>query len=281
MKKRALGRSGLEVSIVGLGCGALGDLALGDDDARALVHAALDRGVTLFDTAKSYGASEERLGRFLGARRKDVVLATKGGYGADGAADWSPDAIRIGIDAALARLRTDVLDVFFFHSCPMSTLAKGDLLAELARAKDAGKIRATGYSGDGEELAWAASRFDVLECSVNVFDRAGLAHASGVVAKRPLANAPWRFDGPPERQDIRIYWERMRTLGFDPSPYAWPELAMRFAAHARGVASAIVGTSRAAHLDDAIRAANAGPLDPETLARLDAAWSGVDWPGVV
>ncbi|HEY8074295.1 MAG TPA: aldo/keto reductase, partial [Labilithrix sp.] len=212
MKTRALGRSGLEVSIVGLGCGALGDLALPDDAARALVHAALDRGVTLFDSAKSYGASEDRLGRVLGPRRKDVVLATKGGYGVEGAADWTPEAVRLGIDAALARLRTDFLDVFFFHSCPMSTLTQGDLLAELARARDAGKIRATGYSGDGEELAWAASRFDVVECSVNVFDRAGLAHARGVVAKRPLANAPWRFEAPPDRGDIRIYWDRMRAL---------------------------------------------------------------------
>jgi len=279
VKTRALGRSGLEVSIVGLGCGAIGDLGQSDDAARALVHSALDLGVTLFDTARSYGASEDRLGRFLGPRRSDVVLATKGGYGADGAADWSPDAVRIGIDAALARLRTDVLDVFFFHSCPLSTLAREDLLAELARAKDAGKIRATGYSGDGEELAWAASRFDVLECSVNVFDRAGLAHANGVVAKRPLANAPWRFDAPPDRHDIRIYWDRMRELAFDPSPLAWPELAMRFAAHAPGVASAIVGTSSAAHLDDAIRAAERGPLDDATLARLD--WSGRSWPGVV
>jgi aryl-alcohol dehydrogenase-like predicted oxidoreductase len=56
---------------------------------------------------------------------------------------------------------------------------------------------------------------------------------------------------------------------------------MRFAAHAPGVASAIVGTSSASHLDAAIAAAERGPLDEGTLARLDAAWSGRDWPGVV
>jgi aryl-alcohol dehydrogenase-like predicted oxidoreductase len=291
VKTRALGTTGLAVSIVGLGAGPLGDARLGDDEARRLVAHALDLGVTLFDTARSYGVSEERLGRLLGARRKDVVLATKGGYGADGAADWTPEAIRIGIEAALGRLRTDYLDVFFLHSCPLHTLVREDLLGELGRAKDAGKIRAAGYSGDADELGWAVSsgRFDVVECSVSVFDRDALdalaraGPAIGAVAKRSLANAPWRFEGPPDRHDVRVYWDRMRALGIEPSPLGWPELATRFSAHAPGVASALVGTSRGENLAAAVEAAGRGPLDGPTLARLDAAWAahGAGWRGVV
>jgi aryl-alcohol dehydrogenase-like predicted oxidoreductase len=280
MKTRALGGTGASVSIIGLGAGALGDLSLSEDAARDLVSAALDLGVTLFDTAKSYGASEERLGRYLGARRKDVLVATKGGYGVESCADWTPDAIRLGIDAALAHLRTNYLDVFFFHSCPLSTLCRDDLLAELDRAKQAGKIRFAGYSGENEELAWAASsgRFDVLECSVSVLDRSSLPMIAetrlGVIAKRPLANAPWRFSDPPERGDIRVYWDRMRELGVDLSP----ELAIRFAAHAPFVSSAIVGTSSVQHLASAVRAASEGPLDRDVLDRLP--WRS-DWRGVV
>ena len=142
--RRALGKTGLEVSVLGLGAGPLGDARLGDDHTDSLVRAALDRGVTLFDTAPSYGTSEERLGRALGERRKGVVLVTKGGYGVPGVADWTGEVIRLGIEAALGRLRTDVIDVFLLHSCDASTLMRDDILGELDRAKAAGKIRAAG-----------------------------------------------------------------------------------------------------------------------------------------
>lgn len=175
MKRRALGTTGIEVSVLGLGAGPVGDVARLDDAAAdALVGAALDHGITLFDTAPSYGASEERLGRALGPRRHGVVLATKGGYGVPGVPDWTGEVIRLGIDAALARLRTDVIDVFLLHSCDVPTLERDDILLQLELAKGAGKIRAAGYSGENEALAWAiaSQRFGVVECSVNPFDRA-------------------------------------------------------------------------------------------------------------
>ena len=226
---------GLEVSALGFGAGPLGDARLSDATAEALVKSALDQGVTLFDTAPSYGCSEERLGRALGGRRSEAVLVTKGGYGVPGVADWTGDVIRLGIDAALHRLRTDVIDVFLLHSCDAGTLRRDDILGELDRAKSAGKIRAAGYSGENEALAAAVAsrRFDVIECSVNPFDRASLggvvAHAAaaaiGVLAKRPLANAAWRFEEAPEAHDLRIYWDRARAMAIDPAPLGWPELA--------------------------------------------------------
>ncbi|MDB5219089.1 MAG: iolS [Myxococcaceae bacterium] len=291
--KRALGTTGLEVSALGFGAGPLGDARLSDADAEALVRTALDHGVTLFDTAPSYGTSEERLGRALGARRREALLATKGGYGVPGVADWTGDVIRLGIDAALRRLGTDVIDVFLLHSCDEGTLRRDDILGELDRAKSAGKIRAAGYSGENEALAAAVAsrRFDVVECSVNPFDRASLdgavaaaaAAGIGVLAKRPLANAAWLFADAPEAQDVRIYWDRAKALAIDPAPLAWPELALRFAAFASGVSAALVGTRSAAHLDDAVAAVARGPLDDATLARLDDAWRahGTSWRGVI
>ena len=82
---RPLGRTGLSVFPVGLGAGALGDPSLGEAEAERLLLGALDLGVNLIDTAPSYGLSEERIGRILGARRAQVVLSTKGGYGVPGA----------------------------------------------------------------------------------------------------------------------------------------------------------------------------------------------------
>lgn len=293
MKTRALGESGLEVSIVGLGAGPLGDPARDEREIDALVGAALELGVTLFDTARSYGVSEARLGRALGARGARAVVATKGGYGVEGVADWTPDAVRRGIDDALRRLRREVLDVFFLHSCDARILESEGLIDALAEAKQAGKVRLAGYSGEGEPLAWAvrSDRFDVIECSVNVLDRDALGgvvreaarRGLGVLAKRPLANAPWRFDAPPDAPDVRTYWERARAMGDALPAGSWAALGVRFAAHAPGVSAALVGTARVEHLRAAVLSAQAGPLPAEDAARLEQAYArcGAGWSGVV
>lgn len=89
MQERLLGHPGIAVSALGLGCGRLGSTRLEDSAAERLLHAAIDLGITLFDSARSSGLSEERLGRHLGPRRQHVVLSTKLGYGIDGFADWT------------------------------------------------------------------------------------------------------------------------------------------------------------------------------------------------
>ncbi|MGH7281153.1 MAG: aldo/keto reductase, partial [Polyangiaceae bacterium] len=241
MKSRSLGKLGFDVSVLGLGCGALGD-GMSEHDAEALVARALDLGVVLFDTAPSYGDSEAKLGRALSRDRNRAVLVTKGGYGVEATPDWTRECIARGVDRALLRLRTDSIDVFLLHSCPLDVLARGDLIEELGIAKSAGKIRAIGYSGDNDALAWAAreSAIDVIETSLSPFDQSAFAHVeaasvrgAGVLVKRPLGNAPWRFDARPERADIATYWDRYREMNFrryeDPS-----DVALRFAAFANG-----------------------------------------------
>lgn len=293
LPRRALGATGLDVSILGLGAGPLGDARLDERGVDALVSGALDLGVTLFDTAPSYGTSEARLGRALGARRGEAVLVTKGGYGVPGVADWTGEVIRLGIDAALGRLRTDVIDVFLLHSCDATTLGRDDILRELDRAKAAGKIRAAGYSGENDALAAAVAsrRFDVIECSVSPFDRGSLggavadaaASGLGVVAKRTLANVAWRHASAPAAEDVRIYWERARAMAVDPAPLGWAEVSLRFAAYAPGVSAALVGTASLAHLAEACASALRGALDPIMSQRLADAWSthGRAWPGVI
>lgn len=268
---------------MGLGAGPLGDVGVDDDRARAVVHAALDRGITFFDTARSYGASEDRLGRFLEGRR-DVVLATKGGYGVDGVPDWTAETIRLGIDRALRTLRRETIDVFFLHSCPLGTVQDAAILDALDAALSAGKIRARGYSGDGDPLAWAVTsgRFDVVECSVNVVDRAGLAHAGKlpIVAKRALMNGAFDHVERPGREDIAVYWDRLRARPFDPAPLGWPEVALRFAAYSDGVSCTLVGTTRAEHVAFACDAHAKGPLDQGMIQRLSSCWDPA-WPGLI
>jgi aryl-alcohol dehydrogenase-like predicted oxidoreductase len=286
------GATGLEVSRLGLGCGGLGESRVSDAEAERLVHAAIDLGIVFFDAARSYGAAEDRLGRALASRRGDVFVSTKGGYAAAGCEDWTAACIARGIDEALARLRTDHIDVFHLHSCPLDVLRRDDLHEALGRARDAGKIRVAAYSGDNEPLAWAVdcATFGAVQCSVNVFDQRALtesvpraaSRALGVVAKRALGNAPWRYAERPALHDVGVAWDRMRAMAVD-VPLPWEDVALRFSAFSPGVGCAIVGTTRPEHLTAAARAVAAGPLPEELTREIRARFQavGAGWPGIV
>ena len=120
MEFRNLGRSGLNVSLVGLGCNNFGGRT-GIEESRAVIHAALDHGITLFDTADIYGGrggSEVALGQWLGARRKDIVLASKFGMAMDDRGRKAGGARRYimqAVEDSLRRLKTDWIDLYQFH----------------------------------------------------------------------------------------------------------------------------------------------------------------------
>ncbi len=157
MRVRPLGRSGLMVSVLGIGCNAFGSRV---DEARTkdVVHAALDAGVTLFDTADTYGrgASEVLLGRALGARRGDVVLATKGGMDMGGAngPDWGARAsrryLRRALEASLTRLGTDYVDLYQLHT-PDHVTPVEETLSVMDDFVREGKVR---YAGCSNFTAW-------------------------------------------------------------------------------------------------------------------------------
>jgi aryl-alcohol dehydrogenase-like predicted oxidoreductase len=291
--RRPFGATGLEVSALGLGAGPLGDLALPDRDAEALLDQALDLGVNLIDTARSYHASEERIGRVLARRRDDVVISTKIGYGIPGHDDWTGACISAGVDAALARLRTDRIDVVHLHSCPLEVLRRDDVVGALTAAVAAGKVRVAAYSGDNDELdfAVASGAFGAVQTSFSLCDQrarggalaAAAARGLGVIAKRPLANAPWRFTERPSGHDTEEYWRRWRALELDPGALDPAELALRFAAWFPGVHSAIAGTVSGAHLRRNAEVVARGPLPPAATAASCAAFDarGAGWPGVV
>lgn len=288
MISRPLGKTGIDVSALGLGCGALGESRIDDDAAQALVARALDLGVTVFDTAPSYGDSETKLGRALRGRREDAVVVTKGGYGVEGALDWTRDCIVRGVDRALARLAIDCIDVFLLHSCPLEVLARGDLLGALSDAKNAGKLRAIGYSGDNEALAWASRNplVDVIEASVNPFDRSACewidvacARGAGVIAKRPLGNAPWRFDVRPAREDIAVYWDRHREMRFDETGDPF-DVALRFSVFTHGVASALLGTADIDYLEHACASVGRGPLSSHEIEQATKGYRS-SWRAVI
>lgn len=216
MDLRRLGHSGLAVSVVGLGCNNLGRpgaVTETQEGTDALVDAALEAGVTLFDVADAYGAepglSEAMLGRALGSRRDDVVLATKFGMdmsgtnGPDFGARGSRRYIVRAVEASLRRLGTDHIDLYQFHTPdPLTPIEETlDALDELVRS---GKVRYIGHSNragwqiaDAEHVARArgGARFVSSQSHYNLFDRraelevtpAAQAYGLGVLPYFPLA----------------------------------------------------------------------------------------------
>jgi len=293
MLTRNFGTSSLQVSALGFGAGHIGYDGVTERDAHALLDRALDLGINFIDTARGYGLSEERIGRWLPAHRDEVVLSTKVGYGVEGARDWSAAAVTGGVDEALRTLGTDVLDVVFLHSCPLEVLERGEAAQALLSCVDAGKVRIPGYSGENEALAWAsgAGLFGAVQSSVNLADQRSLREVLpgasrrglGIVAKRPLANAPWRHSERPVGVYGETYWLRLRELGLEPESDDWQGTALRFSAFTPGVGTAIVGTSRTANLEAAAAAVARGPLPATERARWENAFAphtGV-WPGEV
>lgn len=217
MRHTRLGRSGLTVSVVGLGCNNLGrpgTATLEQDGTDAVVHAGLDAGITFFDVADIYGAqpglSEERLGRALGARRDDVVIGTKFGMDMAGANGVDHDArgsrryIVRAVEASLRRLGTDWIDLYQFHTPDPATPIDETLRAldDLVRA---GKVRYVGHSNrTGWQIAQAeyvarelgTERFVSAQNHYNLLDRraelevvpAAAEFGLGVLPYFPLAN---------------------------------------------------------------------------------------------
>jgi len=151
MEKRKLGRSGLEVSVVGVGCNNFG-LRTEVAQTRAVVDRAIELGVTLFDTADRYGSpagsSELHLGEVLGARRKQIVLASKFGNAMDDSGlmqGASRRYIRIAVEASLKRLKTDWIDLYQLHRPDPSTPIE-ETLGALEELRREGKIRHAGCS---------------------------------------------------------------------------------------------------------------------------------------
>jgi aryl-alcohol dehydrogenase-like predicted oxidoreductase len=213
MRYRSLGSSGLQVSVVGLGCNNFGR-RLDVNGTRAVVEAALDAGITLFDTADIYGgrgASESLMGEVLGARRDQIVLATKWGhqktdmgYGPVAGAKGGRAYIKRAVTESLRRLRTDHIDLYQLHTPDPETPIDETILA-LDELITEGKVRYAGHSNlagwqlaDAEHVAreLGRNRFISAQNEWSLLDRSAEAElvpaarhfGLGVLPFYPLAN---------------------------------------------------------------------------------------------
>lgn len=293
---RSLGTTGLSVSVIGLGCGHLGTQGRRTrrGEIVSLLHQALDRGLTFFDTADIYmgGESERLLGEVLSPHRARVVIATKVGYRpalpawlvkyarplrwwavrrggmAGGVAanagrlvrrpDFSAGYLRRAVEASLSRLRTDRIDLLQLHSPSEAVLAGGEALATLERLKQEGKVRFYGLAfatcSDAQAALSADGPISTIQMPISVGDSAAAADV--------LAWAGRRGIGVIANQPLR--------KGALLRDGITAEQALGFVTGLPGVATVLVGTTRRSHLEQNVAAVVAGPSSVATSSAMRA-----------
>jgi len=293
MRYRTLGRTGLQVSEIGLGTVELGldygvpvageHLRPSEEHAARLLNRALDLGITFVDTARAYGASEEVIGRALAGRRGEYVLATKL---APLVEEGQPDAalrqqVQDSIAESLRMLRTDAIDLLMLHRAPAEVVRRGRVLAAVREAQEAGLVRYIGAStyGEGEPLAVLADGgYDVLQVAYNLADRTleervlplAARQGVGIVVRSVLLRGVLTHRHtliPDALADLRSAVAQLNRLA-ETHGYALPEMAYRFVLAHPAVCTALVGTARVAELEAAVAYAAGSPLPPEVVAAI-------------
>ena len=287
----------MDVSVLGFGGSEIGYERAGARTVARLLGAAIDAGLNVIDTAECYEDSESLIGAALGSRRDAIHLLTKCGHPRGyGRGDWREASLLSSIERSLKRLRTDRVDLIQLHGCELSDLRKGEAVTALERARERGWTRYIGYSGDGEAARFAVEcgRFDTLQTSVSIADQEAIERTlplavkrgMGVIAKRPIANAAWRYARRPSEPYYQPYWERLRALEY---PFLRDaeravSTALRFTLAAPGVHTAIVGTKRPARWPENARLLQAGPLPAAEIDEIRARWQAIarpSWTGEV
>ena len=298
MEQRRLGKTDMVASVLGFGGSEIGYQRVSGRTVARLLGSALDAGLNVIDTAECYEDSEVLIGRALGPRRREFHLFTKCGHARGwGRADWRPAPLLASIERSLRRLETDYLDLIQLHSCSLAELQQGDAIGALERAREQGRVRYIGYSGDGEAARYAieCGRFDTLQTSVSIADQEALeltlpparGRQMGVIAKRPLANATWRHARKPAEPYDQTYWSRLRTLDYPflrDTPDTGVATALRFTLSVPGVHTAIVGTTKPGRWQQNAALLQPGALPPGEFERIRARWREVadaSWEGQV
>jgi aryl-alcohol dehydrogenase-like predicted oxidoreductase len=291
MEKRRLGKTDMDVSVLGFGGSEIGYEETSTDTVADLLNSALDAGLNVIDTAECYRGSEESIGKAVSNRRKDFYLFTKCGHphGNESGANWSRDSILQSIERSLQRLKTDYVDLVQLHSCSEAELRKGEVITALQAAREKGHTRYLGYSGDSRAAHYAVECgvFDTLQTSISIADQEAIEQTLplarekniGVIAKRPLANVAWKTGHRPMDSYHHEYWERLRKLNYDfLNSYDLEKTistALRFTLSVPGVHTAIVGTSKPERWEANAHLLEAGPLSEAEFMAIRHRWDEV------
>lgn len=307
MTHRPLGNSGLEVSPIGLGTWAFNSRIYGEVDNNEsirTIRAALDLGITFFDTAPLYGIGQEDgvaeriLGQGLGADRDKVVISTKFGRNPSmEGTHFNGTRARESVDESLQRLGTDRIDLLFFHSPFGPDEIDDDVWASLSELKEAGKIRAVGHSislfkdTQGMARQWAMERkIDAIQVVLSLMNREALplihdlgAAGIGIVARECLANGflsgsitadtvfpEGSLNARYSREEIsnRVdYAEELKDVLVRDEITSLPQAALRWALDQGHVSLALTGAKNTDELRDCALAAEAGAYTEKEMQK--------------
>jgi L-galactose dehydrogenase len=302
-----LGRTGLEVSVAGLGCG--GHSRLGQatgatqEESVQLVRRALDLGVTYLDTARSYG-TEEIVGRALAGRREEVVLSTKA-HPETRDGPLSASALRESVRLSLRRLGTDHIDVFHLHGVSESAYRHcvDELVPELERLRDEGAVKFVALSerfGDdpGHSVLQRALHndcWDVLMVGFNLLNPSARTRVLTLTQEKNIGvEVMFAVRRALSRHDelcrvVRRLVEEDRIVAHNldlADPLAFliheggaqsvVEAAYRFVRHEPGCQVVLTGTGNPAHLDENVASINGPPLPSEDIERLRRLFGHLD-----
>jgi myo-inositol catabolism protein IolS len=292
MNYHQLGRSGISVSAVAMGCWVLaGDATWGPQDRSesiATIHAALEAGVTLFDTAEGYGGgdSEEIVGQALAGRRHEAVIATKVSR-----ANLSAAEVRRACENSLRRLQTDYVDLYQIH-WPSRTVPLAETMEVLEQLRQEGKVRPAETNQLPYSLLWRAIEYEVqpacVDAGVGILCYSALAQGllTGKFASAdevPAGRARTRLfsgDRPDSRHgqagcetEVFAAIDRIRQIS---TPLSQPlaNVALAWLLHQPGVTSVIAGARHPAQIQETARAADL-TLSAETIDALNEATSQV------
>jgi len=286
LPKRELGRTGLQVTMLGYGAMELRGAPRGRDvtetQAETILNAVLDAGINYIDTSIDYGLSEERIGHYISKRRSEYYLASKCGClvgaapvprGQRNSHVFTRDNILAGVKQSLARMHTDHLDVLQFHASPSrQTLEEHGAMEAVLELKQAGTVRFIGMSSTFPNLPdhIAMGVFDVFQIPYSAVQRehetvitAAAEAGAGIVIRGGAAKG-----APAEGKQAGMQWQRWQQAHLDDllSGMTPMEFILRFTFTHPDMDTNIVGTVNPAHLQDNINVLRQGPLPPDLYA---------------
>lgn len=292
MIKRALGKTGMQVSAIAFGCVEIGlpygigvnsasDM-LSETEAIRLLQTAFEKGINFFDTARAYGASENLIGKAFKSNRDEVIIATKCSHflDADGTIPSYPDLksiIKSSLQESLTALQTDYVDIYMLHHADIALLKNENVRAIFTELKSSGKIRATGvstYTNQQTEMAIDAGCWDVIQIPFNLMDQRQAtlfdkAHANGIglivrsVLLKGLLSDKGRHLHPALHkvgQHLQQYQPLTQQLNIDLAT-----LATWFALSFPQISAVLVGIDKLSYLGQALEAANGEYLNEAEL----------------
>jgi len=274
LRKRLLGRAGVEVTQLGYGAAERGtsDGSEADDQVGEVLNAALDAGINFIDTAPDYGASEGRIGRFISHRRNEFFLATKCGCNIDIDGTklepghlWTADRLHRNIDQSLQRLKAGYVDLLQMHNPTVEDVESGRLVEALEEVRKAGKTRFIGVSSTAPHLASFADSgaFDTFQVPYSAVERrheAMIGYAADLGAGLIIRGGIGL--GHRASEELQQKWRSsgLEELRGDMTRH---EFVLRFTLSHPSCHTTIVGTTNIDHLEENIAAAKAGPLPAE------------------